>query len=129
MTDPTLVFVPMSEDGGFACFLDLDADRQKAYAFTSREKAKNFIRIASQAGFFLEIDRVQPCTPGEWSDWQREKNLPDLAIDLDPLRMAQRTMDIAFDPERQNISCLTTDHPEGKIYRVNISPRTDGSNS
>lgn len=122
-TEATRVFVPVTKEGRFAAFAALATGRQLVYAFTSVEKAQVFLRVMRAAGCLPGLDRLLPCTLGEWFDWQPKKHLPDLAIDADPHAMADYPLRVPFDPDTQNLRCLTTEGPDGPRWRVHVSPR------
>jgi hypothetical protein len=121
--DATRVFVPLTVENSFISFAELATGRQWAHAFTSETKAKAFVRVMREAGGGTTVNRLLPCTLGEWKDRQTKKAWPDLWIDADPHAVAEAPGRVAFDPARQNIRCLTTEHPGGTFYRVQISPR------
>jgi hypothetical protein len=121
-TAATRVFV-LGEGSRFVCLAELATGRQFAYAFTSQAKAKDFLRVLREAGHSVKVDRLLPCTLDEWSDWQTKKSLPDLTIDADPHAIANYPMHVSFDPEQQNLRCVTTKQPGGTVYRVDITPR------
>ena len=131
MTYPetTRLFVPLTAENSFIHFAELASGRRSAYAFTSEAKAKEFLRVLHEAGQPTKVNRLMPCTLAEWNVRQTKKAWPNVWIDADPHAVINSPAQVSFDPERQNISCLTTEHPGGTVYRVNISPRTDGSNS
>lgn len=124
-TDATRLFVPITAANGFICFAELVTGRQWAHAFTSEAKAKAFLRVRRQTGAAAKVNRLLPCTLGEWGGWQTKKAWPDLWIDADPHAVANAPAQVSFDPARQNLRCLTTEHPGGTVYRVQISPRDE----
>lgn len=127
--ETTRLFVPLTAENSFVYFVELASARRSAYAFTSEAKTKEFLRVMHEAGQPTKVNRLMPCTLAEWKDRQTKKAWPNVWIDADPHALVNSPAQVSVDPERQNISCLTTEHPEGKIYRVNISPRTDGYSS
>jgi hypothetical protein len=122
-TDATRIFVPITAANRFTCFAEVATGHLWAHAFTSEAKAKAFIRVMCQTGGDTKVNRLLPCTLGEWGYWQTKNNWPDLWIDADPHAVANAPAQISLDPARQNLRCLTTEHPGGTVYRVEISPR------
>lgn len=119
------VYVLANDEYRFVGLMELASDRQWVYAFTSQQKAEDFLRIARQGGGFTEANRLFPCTLAEWFDMQAKKKLPDLAIDPDPEQNRDYPMMVG-DMAQHNISCVTTDLPNGgKVCRVAVSERTD----
>jgi hypothetical protein len=74
---------------------------------------------------FPEVERVLPCTLGEWFAWQPKKNLPDLAIDPDPEAVANYPLGLAADTAKFDIQCVTQRLPTGLVHRVTIRPRSN----
>src|ERR1035437_243085 len=106
-TDATRVFVPLTTVNGFVEFAELATGRRWAYAFTSEAKAKEFLRVLRHTADVSKVNRLMPCTLGEWGDRQTKKAWPDLWIDADPHAVANAPAQVAFDPARQNLRCLT----------------------
>jgi len=128
-TAATRLFVPITTENGFIYFAELATGRQWAHAFTSEAKAKAFLRVMRQTDGTTKVNRLLPCTLGEWGDWQAKKAWPDLLIDADPHALVDSPARVSFDPARQNVRCLTTEHPGGTVYRVHITPRAEGTAS
>ena len=122
-TDATRVFVPLTAENGFLSFAELATGRQWAHAFTSETKARAFVRVMRETGSGTKVSRLLPCTLAEWKDRQTQKAWPDLWIDADPHAVANAPAQVSFDPARQNLRCLTTEHSGGTLHRVEISPR------
>jgi len=122
------VYVLMDDKGGFVTTMELSTRRSWTYAFTSQEKAASFLRTVRQSGFFKTIKRVLPCTLAEYFEMQKKRDLPDVTIDPDPVAIRDYSMKMMVsDASKQNVSCLTTTAPDGsKVYKVAVSPRTDG---
>ncbi len=83
----TAVFVLMTTKGQFACLREMNTAKQWAYAFTTEQKAKDFIQILGKNKTLKNVNRLLPCTLKEWSGWQTKKGFPDLTIDIDPLKL------------------------------------------
>lgn len=118
-TEDTQVFVLMAP-GRCACLVDLSAARQWGLAFTTQDKAKEFMRKVP-----TDADRVLPCTLGEWFGWQDAKGLPDLAIDPDPLALRDHPLRIDADPAKHDIQCVTREHLGVKSFEVTVRKRED----
>jgi len=124
-TEDMTVFVLANHEYRFVGLGEMTSDRQWVYAFTSKEKAENFLRITRQAGWFEGANRLFPCTLAEWFDMQAKQKLPDLAINPDPEKVRDYPMMIA-DMAKHNISCVTLSLPSGgKISKIAVSPRSD----
>ena len=96
-SERTQVFALAAKTKRFVSLVELSTARQWVYAFTSVDKAKAFVRIMRQVPGFPELERVLPCTLGEWFAWQPKKNLPDLAIHPDPKTIAHYPLALAAD--------------------------------
>ena len=126
-TDATRVFVPLTIANGFVEFAELATGRRWAYAFTSEAQAKEFLRVLRQTADVSKVNRLLPCTLGEWFAWQPKKNLPDLAIDPDPGTIADYPLGLAADAAKFDIQCLTQRLPTGSVHRVSVTPRPNPS--
>jgi hypothetical protein len=122
-TEQTVVYVLANYACEFIGLMELASNRHWIYAFTSEEKAEDFLRITRQAGYFQGITRLFPCTLAEWFEMQAKKKLPDIAIDPNPEQLRDYPM-VVGDMAKHNISSVTVELPSGdKVYRVAISPR------
>lgn len=121
-SEQTQVFALVAESKRFVSLVELPTARQWVYAFTSVDKAKAFVRIMRKVPGFPEVERVLPCTLGEWFAWQPKKNLPDLAIDPDPEAVANYPLNLAVDAAKFDIQCVTQRLPTGVVHRVTITP-------
>lgn len=122
-TEDTRVFVLVTENNRFACLTELSTGKQWAYAFTSQQKAKNFLRIMRGHGSLGNANRLLPCTLKEWFDWQPQKNLPDLTIDPDPRQLRDYPLHVEADLSTHDLQCITRDFANGKVYEVVVRPR------
>jgi len=126
-SEQTQVFALAAQTKRFVSLVELSTARQWVYAFTSVDKARAFVRIMRQIPGFPEVERVLPCTLGEWFAWQPKKNLPDLAIDPDPATIAHYPLGLAADAAKFDIQCVTQRLPTGIVHRVSITPRRNPS--
>jgi hypothetical protein len=126
-SEQTQVFVLMAKSKRFVSLVDLATARQWVYAFTSLDKAKAFVRVMRKVPGFPEVDRVLPCTLGEWFTWQPKQNLPDLTIDPDPDSIANYPLRLNADAAKSDIQCVTEHLPSGTVHRVTITPRSNPS--
>ena len=125
LRDDTTVYVLANEKLRFVGMTELSLGRKWVYAFTSPQKAKEFLRMARQKGMMEKTNRLFPCTLAEWFDLQAKQQLPDLAVDPDPEQHQDYPL-LVGDAAKHNITCLTKDMPHGgKIWQVAVSPRTD----
>jgi hypothetical protein len=124
-SEQTQVFALVAKSKRFVALVELTTARQWVYAFTSVDKAKAFIRVMRKVPGFPEVERVLPCTLGEWFGWQPKKNLPDLAIDPDPEAVANYPLGLAADTAKFDIQCVTQRLPTGIVHRVTIRPRSN----
>ena len=124
-SEQTQVFALVATSKRFVSLVELITARQWAYAFTSLDKAKAFVRIMREVPGFPEVERVLPCTLGEWFAWQPKKKLPDLAIDPDPEAVANYPLGLAADAAKFDIQCVTQRLPTGLVHRVTIRPRSN----
>jgi hypothetical protein len=122
-SEQTQVFALVAKSKRFVSLVELPSARQWVYAFTSLDKAKAFVRIMRKVPGFPDVERVLPCTLGEWFAWQPKKNLPDLAIDPDPEAAANYPLGLAADAAKFDIQCVTQRLPTGIVHRVTITPR------
>jgi hypothetical protein len=127
--EQTQVFALVAKTKRFVSLVELTTARQWVYAFTSVDKAKVFIRTMRAVPGFSEVERVLPCTLGEWFAWQPKKNLPDLAIDPDPAAVAHYPLGLAADAAKFDIHCLTQRLPTGSVHRVSVTPRRNPSHT
>lgn len=128
-SEQTQVFALVAKTKRFVSLLELSTARQWVYAFTSVDKAKAFVRIMRQLPGFPEVERLLPCTLGEWFAWQPKKNLPDLTIDPDPDTIAHYPLGLAADAAKFDIHCLTQRLPTGSVHRVSVTPRRNPSHT
>ena len=103
--------------------MELSTGTHWAYAFTSQQKAKAFLRVMRDLPAFQNAKRLFPCTLKEWFDWQPQKKLPDLSIDTDPQALRDYPHFIQADLSKHNIQCLTTNSELGKTYSVLVQPQ------
>jgi hypothetical protein len=116
--EDTPVFVLATRGGRFACLAELSTGKHWAYAFTSEEKAKDFLRVLRGHGLPEDADRVFPCTLKEWFDSQAQKNLPDLTIDADPHQLLNYPLHLGIDLSKHNVQCVTRQMPGGTSFTV-----------
>lgn len=116
----THIFVPVSKSGHSAGLIELSTARQWAYAFTSQRKAKKFLKTLP-----VEINRLLPCTLGEWFEWQPQKGLPDLTIDPDSKQLRDYPFQVKANPTTDDVRCLTRESAEGKSFEVHVRRRRD----
>ena len=121
-SEDTQVFVLATRENRFACLTELSTGRQWAYAFTSQEKAKDFLRVF-RGQTPENIDRLFPCTLKEWFDWQPQKKWPDLTIDPDPHQLRDYPLQVQVDLSTHDLQCLTRESAHGKTYEVIIRPQ------
>jgi hypothetical protein len=120
----TPVFVLATPKLEFATMVELASGKQLgAYAFTSQEKAKKFMKIMREHEVLKRVNGVLPCTLKEWFNWQPTKKLPDLIIDIDPRKLRDKYDLIQADPAKYNITCITRDSINGTSYQVVVQPR------
>lgn len=96
--EDTTVYVLTSKSGHFVGAMELTSGLEWSYAFTTPEKAKDFLRMARQQGFLENVNRLFPCTLAEWFRMQEDQNLPDLAIDPDPEQHRDHPTFASFKP-------------------------------
>jgi hypothetical protein len=123
-SEQTQVFALVAQPKRFVSLVELTTARQWVYAFTSVDKAKAFVRTMRKVPGFPEVERVLPCTLGEWFAWQPKKNLSDLAIDPDPEAVANYPLGLAADAAKFDIQSITQRLPTGIVHRVTIRPRS-----
>jgi hypothetical protein len=123
----TQIFALANAAGSFARFVELTTGKQLAYAFTSVDKAKEFLRVMRSRDLLNDINRLFPCTLAEWFDWQPKKNWPDLAIDADAHAIVEHPLFVAADSSKHNIRCITRQMADGTIHSVQIVPRSDSA--
>jgi hypothetical protein len=122
-TEQTVVHVLANADYQFMGLMELASNRRWVYAFTSKEKAENFLRITRRAGLFEAGDRFFPCTLAEWFEMQAKQKLPDLAIDPDPVAVRDYPL-MTGDMSKHNITSVTVDLPGGgKVCQVAVAAR------
>ena len=117
----------VNKQNHFAGLMEHRTGKEFAFAFTSPEKAKTFLRITRKAGLYETVNRLFPCTLAEYFELQEKKKFPDLAVDPDPEQIRDYPL-IVGDTAKHNITSLTIDLPQGgNVYKITVTPRQNGN--
>jgi hypothetical protein len=85
-TDSTAIFLLISRSSrGPVGFYDAGGGNMFTFAFTTQEKAKDFLKEAKRLGIAKDVDRLLPITIGEFFEWKSTgKTTSELSIDPSP---------------------------------------------
>lgn len=99
--DDTEIFILMSQEVKSARgFIDFGTNTQFTFAFTSEEKAKEFIKKSKERGFLSDVDLLYRMTVGEFFEWkQTGQTNSELTIDPDPDMVSHSVFNGAADKQ------------------------------
>jgi len=114
LSEDQSILLLVNKDESYAGLFIFAKGEQNNFAFTSEEKAKDFLRKMRADPDFPRINKLFPCTIGEYLSWQETRNYPPLRINMDAdelLRFPHKVGPMS----KYNFEYLSIDDTNGKI--------------